>query len=135
METVSVPYNLFVFSLFQACSKYFCNVRRQRSLAENVFVVIITAAARVGARELDERVSTRLFGTCMLYTHWRHLTGGRSSAHRSAPRQSLVRWRGCVHDMHVLNSHVDTRSSILRAPVQVAAVGHESIFCEDCIVT
>ena len=94
-----------------------------------------TAAARAGARELDEDVSTRLFGTCMSCTHPRHLTlltGGRSLAHRSAHRQPLVRWRGCVHDMHVPNSLVDTRSSSPRAPAQVAAVGHESIFCKAC---
>jgi len=75
-----------------------------------------TAAARAGARELDQKVSLRLFGTCMSCTHRRHLTGGRSSAHWSAPREPLVRWRGCVHDMHVPNSLVDTHSSSPRAP-------------------
>ena len=85
-----------------------------------------TAAGRAGALELDEHVSLRLFGTCMSCMHRRHLTGGRSSAHRSAPRHPLVRWRGCVHDMHVPNSLVDTRSSSPRAPAQVAAVGHGS---------
>jgi len=46
--------------------------------------------------------------------------------------QPLVRWRGCVHDMYVPTSLVETRSSSPRAPAEVAAVGHESIFCETC---
>jgi len=35
-----------------------------------------TAATSAGARGLDERVSTRLFGTYMSCTHPRHLTSG-----------------------------------------------------------
>jgi len=90
----------------------------------------LTAAAR--SCELDKHVSLRLVGPCMSCTHWRHLTGGRNSAHQSAQRQSLVRWRRCVHDMHIPNSLVDMRSSSPRAPAQVAAVSHQSIFCEAC---
>ena len=85
-----------------------------------------------GGGTKDQRV--RLFGTCMPCTHHHHLTGNRTSAQWSAPRQLLVRWRGCVHDMHVPNSLIDTRSSSPREPAQVAAVGHESIFCEACSV-
>jgi len=87
-----------------------------------------TAATWAGARELDERVSTRLFGTCMSCTHLLHLTSGCRGADRCAQLRPPMRWCRCVHDMHVPNSLVDTRSSSPRAPAQVAAVGHESNF-------
>ena len=92
-----------------------------------------TWADASAARGLDERVSTRLFGTCMSCTHPRHLTSGCRCADRCAklrPPVSSVRWRGCVHDMHVPNSLDDTSSSSSRAPALAAAVDHESIFRE-----
>ena len=117
-----------MFEIFLRCS----SLNDDAKEASRKMLSWLTATARAGARKLDEHLSLRLFGTCMSCTLRRHLTVGRSSVHRSAPQQPPVRWRRCVHDTHVPYSLVDTRSSSPRAPAQVAPVGHESIFCEDC---
>ena len=129
------PYFRHVWNIFLRRSLFSDNAKE----ASRKMLSWLTAAGREGARELDDHVSLRLFGTCMSCTHRRHLTGGRSSAHRSAPQQPLVRWRRCVHDMHVPNSLVDTHSSSPRAPHECVSTctcsgcrcrPRESIFCE-----
>ena len=72
-----------------------------------------TAAARECARELDEHVSSRLFGTCRSCTHQHHLTGGGSSAHQSAHRQSLCNQ---VHGWDNKASKTTSRTMLQRAP-------------------
>jgi len=121
----ALVFSTFVLGFFDV--RRFCEDAEETSLK---MPSRSTATIEAGTRGLAERVSRRLFGSCMFFAHLRQPTSGCRRVYRQSGTNLHSGWYRCVHDMHGPNGLNHSRSTSPSSPAYVAAVGHEGILSE-----